>query len=218
MSQPATASSTVRTTAGLSQKTTVPEHPSRILVGDDEYMVATGLAGLLTELGYDVVGPATNGRTAIELCEKEHPDLALLDIRMPEVDGLVAAEHIYRTLGVPVVIFSAFSTPEYVESGNRAGVFGYLLKPVDQDQLRAGISIAWGRFVEHVTKDTEINDLRRRLEDRKIIEQAKWIIVERKGMTEPDAMRALQKQARNNRRPLVEVAQSVIDNADLFNP
>lgn len=191
-------------------------HPSRLLVADDEHLVASGVAVNLRELGYEVIGPAADGDEAIELCRMHHPDMALLDIRMPKKDGLTAAETIFRRMGIPVMIFSAYSDPEYVTSGNRVGVFGYLLKPVTQDQMRVGISVAWGRFLDYMNQNSEISTLKERLEHRKIIEQAKWIIVKRKGVEEPEAMRLLQRQARNNRRTLVDVARSVLENENLF--
>ncbi|MCI0362400.1 MAG: response regulator [Phycisphaerales bacterium] len=193
-----------------------PPHPSRLLVADDEHLVASGVAVNLRELGYEVIGPAADGDEAIELCRVQHPDMALLDIRMPKKDGLAAAEIIFRRMGIPVMIFSAYSDPEYVTSGNRVGVFGYLLKPVTQDQMRVGISVAWGRFLDYMHQNSEISTLKERLEHRKIIEQAKWIIVKRKGVEEPEAMKLLQKQARNNRRTLVDVARSVLENENLF--
>lgn len=193
-----------------------PPHPNKLLVADDEHLVASGVAVNLRELGYEVVGPASDGDEAIELCRLYRPDMALLDIRMPKKDGLTAAETIFRSLGIPVMIFSAYSDPEYVTSGNRVGVFGYLLKPVTQDQMRVGISVAWGRFLDYMNQNSEIVTLKERLEHRKIIEQAKWIIVKRRGIEEPDAMKLLQRQARNNRRTLVEVARSVLENESLF--
>ena len=193
-----------------------PPHPSRLLVADDEHLVASGVAVNLRELGYEVVGPAADGEEAIELCRTQHPDMALLDIRMPKKDGLAAAEIVFKRLGIPVMIFSAYSDPEYVTSGNRVGVFGYLLKPVTQDQMRVGISVAWGRFLDYMNQNSEISTLKERLEHRKIIEQAKWIIVKRRGVEEPEAMKLLQRQARNNRRTLVDVARSVLENENLF--
>jgi len=194
----------------------LPPHPSKLLVADDEHLVASGVAVNLRELGYEVIGPASDGDEAIELCRSHHPDMALLDIRMPKKDGLQAAEIIFRRMGIPVMIFSAYSDPEYVTSGNRVGVFGYLLKPVTPDQMRVGISVAWGRFLDYMNQNAEIVTLKERLEHRKIIEQAKWIIVKRKGIDEPEAMKLLQKQARNNRRTLVDVARSVLENENLF--
>lgn len=194
----------------------LPAFPSRLLVADDEHLVASGLVANLRESGFQVIGPATDGDEAIELCRTTKPDMALLDIRMPKKDGLAAAEVIFRRLNIPVLIFSAYSDPEYLTTSNRVGVFGYLLKPGTQDQLRAGIAIAWGRFLDYANQNAEIGTLKERLEQRKIIEQAKWIIVKRKGIEEPEAMKLLQKQARNNRRTLVDVARSVLENENLF--
>lgn len=194
-----------------------PEEPKTLLIADDEHLVASGLAASLRELGYAVIGPAADGEEAIGLCSSVKPDLALLDIRMPKKDGLDAAEVIFRQMTIPVVIFSAYSDKEYIEAGNRVGVFGYLLKPVTQDQLRVGISVAWGRFLDHISQSTEISHLKQRLESRKIVEQAKWVLVQRKNISEPEAMRLLQRQARNNRRTLVDVAKSLLENEELFN-
>jgi two-component system, response regulator PdtaR len=194
----------------------LPAHPHRVLVADDEHLVASGVAVNLRELGYEVIGPVADGDEAIELCKHTRPDIALLDIRMPRKDGLAAAEIIFRRMGIPVMIFSAYSDPEYITSGNRVGVFGYLLKPVTQDQMRVGLSVAWGRFLDYASQNGEIASLKDRLEQRKIIEQAKWILVKRRGIEEPDAMRMLQKQARNNRRTLVDVAKAVLENDELF--
>ncbi len=193
-----------------------PPEPRTLLIADDEHLVVTGLTVSLQELGYIVVGPASDGEEAIELCSSQHPDMALLDIRMPKKDGLEAAEIVFKRHNIPVVIFSAFSDQEYIEAGNRAGIFGYMLKPVTQDQLRVGVSVAWGRFLDHVSQNTEIGDLKIRLENRKIIEQAKWIIVQRKGVSEPEAMKLLQRQARNNRRTLADVSRSLLENEELF--
>ena len=194
----------------------VPPHPERVLVADDEHLVATGMVSSLKDLGYDVVGPANNGTQAIELCRTSSPDIAILDIRMPGLDGLAAAETIYNEMQVPVVMVSAYSDPEYVSTSNQAGVFGYLLKPVIRDQLRVGLEVAWSRFLRHLELSEEVDTLISRLEQRKIIEQAKWIIVKRKSVEEPDAMRMLQKQARNGRKPLIEIAQAVVDSESLL--
>ncbi len=193
-----------------------PSHPAKVLVADDEHLVAAGLVAALEDLGYEVIGPARNGDEAIALCESDRPDLAILDIRMPGLDGLAAAETIYNQVQVPVVMVSAYSDPEYVSSGNRIGVYGYLLKPVTRDQLRVGLEVAWSRFLKHLELSEEVGTLQERLEHRKVIEQAKWIIVKRRGVEEPDAMRMLQKQARNGRKPLIEVAQAVVDSENLL--
>ncbi|MHC5024152.1 MAG: ANTAR domain-containing response regulator [Planctomycetota bacterium] len=204
------------TSAKSNNHVDLPEQPGRLLVADDEHLVASGLTASLRELGFKVLGPAADGEEAIELARELRPDMALLDIRMPRKNGLEAAEVLYRRMGVPVIIFSAYSDPEYIDTSNAIGVFGYLLKPVTDDQLRAGITIAWGRYIDDVVHRSEVGTLKQRLEDRKIVEQAKWIIVKRKGVDEPDAMRLLQRQARNNRRQLADVARSIIENEDLF--
>ena len=190
--------------------------PKRLLVADDEHLVALGMKTNLEELGYEVLGPVGDGQSAIDLCESLKPDMALLDIQMPGLDGIAAAEKIYQTLNIPVVIFSAYSDQEYVESGSDAGVFGYILKPVTRDQLRVGIDIAWNRFLDSSEQIQEIDSLKERLEQRKIIEQAKWILVKRKSVEEPEAMKMLQKQARNNRRSLIEVATAVVESDSLL--
>lgn len=184
--------------------------PQRILIADDEHLVAAGLRSQLIELGYTVIGPASDGGHAIELARAERPDLALLDIRMPHVDGLAAGEIISGELNVPVVMISAFSDPDYLRACNSFKTFGYLLKPVTPDELRVTIEIAWGRWLDLLEQQTDVERLKMRLEDRKIIEQAKWILVKTRGISEPESMRLLQRQARNSRRTLVDIAKELV--------
>jgi response regulator NasT len=193
-----------------------PVQPATILVADDEHLVGSGIAANLSELGYQVIGPATSGEEAIRLCRTIGPEMALIDVRMPGMDGLAAAAVIFGQLAIPVIVLSAYSDREYVARARDAGVFGYLLKPVTQDQLRAAITVAWARYLEYARQNQEILGLKQRLEDRKIIEQAKWIIVKRKGVDEPDAMRMLQRQARSRRRTLPDVARAIVENQELF--
>lgn len=200
----------------MTESVTEFEGPKRLLVADDEHLVAMGMKNNLEELGYEVIGPAGDGQAAITLCETLKPDMALLDIQMPGLDGLAAAEKIYQEMQIPVVIFSAYSDQEYVDSSNDAGVFGYILKPVTRDQLRVGIEVAWGRYLDSADQFEEISGLKERLEQRKIIEQAKWILVKRKSVEEPEAMKMLQKQARNNRRSLIDVARAVVESDSLL--
>lgn len=189
---------------------------TRVLVADDEHLIATGMKTNLEDLGYEVVGLASDGQAAVEMCRLKSPDLAILDIRMPEVDGLEAAGTIFGELGIPVVILSAYSDPEYVQAGNKIGIFGYLLKPVTKNQLHVGLEVAWARYRDWADQNKEAEQLRVRLEQRKIIEQAKWIIVKRKDVEEPEAMRMLQRQARNNRKSLIDVAQAVVESESLL--
>ncbi len=187
--------------------------PKRVLIADDEHLIASSLAAHLVDLGCDVVGPAANGQIAIEMARRELPDMALLDIRMPQLDGLSAAKTIWDELGIPVVIISAYSDPESVERCHDLGVFGYLLKPIDQDGLRVSLSVAWARAQSLRDSGERVIQLERNLANRRVVEQAKWKLVEAGGMSEPEAHRRLQTTARNRRAPLAEIAQAVIDDA-----
>ena len=200
----------------MNQGNPPPERPGTILIADDEHLVAAGMKNHLEDLGFKVVGPAGDGGEATELCAEFNPDMAILDIQMPSTNGIDAAADIFTNHMIPVVIFSAYSDETFVESSADAGVFGYMLKPVSRDQLRVGIEVAWKRFLDWFDQHGEINDLKERLEQRKIIEQAKWILVKRKSVEEPEAMKMLQKQARNNRRSLIEVATAVVESDSLL--
>lgn len=192
------------------QRSVMPPHPRRILVADDEHLVATSIALSLAELGYVTVGPAGDGERAVQLARVAMPDLALLDIRMPRRDGISAAAELFAELAMPVVIVSAFSDSADVVSASRAGVFGYLVKPATTEQLRAAIEVAWGRFCQLIAAQRESSDLRRRLEERKAIERAKWALVESLSITEPAAMDLLRQRARDSRRTLIDVAIEVL--------
>ena len=192
------------------------ERPRTILVADDEHLVATGMKNNLEELGYNVIGPASNGTEATDLCRELQPDLALLDIQMPGMNGIEAAEMIFSDFTIPVIIISAYSNEDFVESSTEAGVFGYILKPLSRDQLRVGIDVAWSRYRNWIEQVEQIGELNTRLEQRKMIEQAKWILVKRKQIEEPEAMKLLQKQARNNRKTLVEVATAIVESDDIL--
>lgn len=193
----------------------LPEHPRRILVAEDDHLIARQLCTMLVELGQEIVGPAGDGDAALALARTKPPDLALLDIRMPGRDGLDTARILLSELGIPSVIVSAHATPEYADAAGQVGVFGYLVKPVMQDQLRMTIDISWRRFRDYAGSTFEVGDLRRRMEERRVIEHAKWVLVAKQKISEPEAMRALQDRARSTRQPLLAVAQSVIDSGQL---
>ena len=202
---------------GFSKKIKLPsEEPISILIAEDEHLVARSLQTDLEELGFEVVGPASNGLRAVDLAKKHMPDLILMDIRMPEMDGLEAAEKIFNEQNIPVIILSAYGDPDYLKTSAEIGVFGYMLKPVSADELRVGIAIAWARFRQHVGLSGEVNLLESKLEERKVIEKAKGIIMETMGMTEDSAMKRLQKQARDSRRPMVELAKSILESHEFM--
>jgi response regulator NasT len=139
-----------------------------------------------------------------------------MDIQMPVMDGMQAAQIIFPELDIPVVMLTAYSDDTYLRNCVSAGVFGFLLKPASAEQLSAGISVAWERFLDHIEQRSQIVDLKQRLDDRRLIEQAKWIIVKRKEVTEPEAMKLLQKQSRSSRKTIAAVARAVIDSDGLL--
>jgi response regulator NasT len=198
--------------------TTFP--PCRVLIADDEHLVATGIAAHVRELGHKVIGIAADGESAIALAREQTPTLALLDIRMPKASGIEAAMVLYQELGIPSIIISAYSDEEHLNRiqsyGSGSGVYGYLLKPVSRDELRVTIGIAQQRASVDDSHSTRIGQLEQNLLNRRVVEQAKWILVEKKGITEPQAHEKLQKVARDRRRPLLEVAQAVIQSGDLL--
>ena len=190
--------------------------PRRVLVADDESMVARSLTNDLQQLGFTVVGPVPDGRQAIEIAKLESPDMALMDIRMPVMDGIAASRILHEELNIPVVILSAYSDEEYLHAGMGVGAFGYLLKPVNLEELRLTLAIAWGRFVQHHHLSHEVRQLERKLEERKLIERAKGLIMKTLHIDEEEAMRRLQRSARDSRRPMVELARSVLDAQNLI--
>ncbi|HIA72684.1 MAG TPA: response regulator [Phycisphaerales bacterium] len=203
-------------TPSNSQHLSLPDAPQKILVADDELLVVQGIIGLLKTLGFEIIGPCKNGEEAIALVREDRPDMALLDIQMPIMDGMQAAQIIFHEYDIPVVMLTAYSDDTFLRNSIAAGVFGYLLKPASKEQLSAGLSVAWKRYLDHVDQRSKIVDLRQRLDDRKLIEQAKWIIVKRKSISEPEAMQLLQKQSRSSRKSIASVARAVIDSNDLL--
>ena len=189
-----------------------------MLVVDDEHLVATGIANHLRSLGHDVVAIASDGESAWAAAEEHQPDLALVDIQMPGVLGTEVAIQLYQRFGVPSLIVSAYSDDEYLEqigaAGESSGVYGYVLKPVGRDELRMAMGVARQRAATDVRRVEAIGRLEKNLANRRAIEQAKWKLVEMKGMTEPEAHDWLQKVARRMRAPLVDVARRVSDGDD----
>ncbi len=187
-----------------------PAAPKRVLVADDEHLMATGLAGSLRSLDFEVVGPVANGQEALDIVVDNPTDLALLDIRMPGIDGLETAHRLWNDFNVPSVIISAYSDEAYLARAQHPGVFGYLLKPVSADNLRVGIHLAWSRVEEHHKQSQRIGQLESSLSNRRAIEQAKWKLVQALGITEPEAHVRLQREARDKRRRLIDVANEIL--------
>jgi AmiR/NasT family two-component response regulator len=188
-----------------------PSKAGRILVADDEHLAALSLEQSLRDLGYTSIGPAHNGEHAVELGYSEHPDLALLDVRMADdFDGVDAASFLYEELRIPTVIVSAYSDPRQLEEATIPGVFGYVLKPVAREQLRAAIEVAWARMRQCCEQESEIRRLQSTIEDRKTVERAKRVLIEKHEIDEGEAMRRLRKMAREARRSLAEIARTLL--------
>ena len=194
----------------------LPEQPTHILIAEDDEILAKGLGHNLRQLGYQVIGPALDGEKAIALAKQVRPDLAILDIRMPNIDGLGAAAMLFKQMGVPVILASAHSDPEYVVAGKQIGVFGYLVKPVTIDQIRVNIAVVWAKYRQHASLQNQVEDLKIALEDRKFIERAKGLLMDKLGLGENEAMCQLKKQARDSRRRLSDLARMLIETEQLF--
>jgi two-component system, response regulator PdtaR len=189
---------------------TTPE-ARRVVIAEDEALIRMDLAEMLGEAGYAVVGQAADGARAVELAEQERPDLVILDVKMPVLDGIAAAERIARARIAPVVILTAFSQRELVERARDAGAMAYLVKPFTRGDLVPAIEIALSRFGELGALEQEVADLGEQLAARKAVDRAKSILQKELGLTEPDAFRWIQKTAMDLRRSMREVADGVVE-------
>jgi two-component system, response regulator PdtaR len=190
--------------------------PFKILVADDERPVAAGLQGQLDALGYDVVAVVHDGHHAIEVCRRTLPDLVLMDIEMPGLDGLSAARQIARDPGTPVIILTAHGHPNLIEQAVEGGVVHYLLKPVTSPSLHAAIQVAVARSREVKSLRDNVDALELTLRERKIIERAKGILMARRHMSEPEAFRFLQRQSQDRRMPMAKLADSIVQADELL--
>ena len=181
----------------------------RILVAEDETIIRLDLVEMLTEAGYEVIAQAENGAVAIELAKLHKPDLAILDVKMPEVDGITAAEEIISV--APVLVLTAFSQRELVDRARDAGVMAYVVKPFSINDLIPAIEIAISRHRQMKSLEEEVADIYERLETRKLIDRAKGILMKALNLTEPQAFSWIQKTAMDRRISMNEVAQAVIN-------
>lgn len=187
----------------------MPE-PLRILIADDEVVIRLGLRTMLEDQGYRVVGEAADGTRALDLVRRLRPDLVFLDIKMPGIDGLQAARTLMAERVVPVIVLTAYADREFVDRAKEAGVLAYLVKPVRENDLRPAIEVALARFGEIRTLHKEIGGLEETLATRKLIERAKGVLMRRHGLDEAAAFARIQRQARDSRRPMKDVAEEIL--------
>ena len=180
------------------------------MIAEDEALIRLDLAEMLGEEGYDVVGQAGDGERAVELTEELRPDLVVLDVKMPKLDGISAAERIAEQRIAPVVILTAFSQRELVERARDAGAMAYLVKPFSKSDLVPAVEMAVSRFAELQMLESEVADLTERLETRKLVDRAKSALQRQLELSEPDAFRWIQKTAMDLRLSMKQVAQGVI--------
>ena len=180
----------------------------RILVAEDETIIRLDLVEMLTEAGYEVIAQAENGAIAVELAKQHNPDLAILDVKMPEMDGITAAEQIISI--APVLMLTAFSQREIVERARDAGVMAYVVKPFSINDLVPAIEIAISRHKQMKTLESEVADIYERLETRKVIDRAKGILMKAMNLSEPESFSWIQKTAMDRRISMKEVANAII--------
>jgi response regulator NasT len=185
-------------------------HALRIAVADDEPDMREYFQKSLARLGHSVVVAAQNGRELVERCRALRPDLVITDIKMPDMDGIDAAVQIYRERPVPVILVSAYHDPALLERAEADHILGYLVKPIKQADLEPVIALSMRRFEQFEALRQEAADLRQALEDRKVIERAKGILMKKAALDEQDAFRRLQKLASEKSRKLVDIAQMIL--------
>ena len=184
--------------------------PLRILIADDESIRLLSLRAQLAALGHRVVAEASTGEEAVALAASTQPDLAILDIKMPRIDGIEAAERITQARPIPIILLTAYSEAQLVERAAQANISAYLMKPVSEEDLLPALTLALTRFKQFQALRREVVDLREALEARKVIEKAKGILMRRLDLTEEEAFRRLQRQSQEGNRKLAQVAEAIV--------
>ena len=179
---------------------------TRVIVADDESLIRMDLREMLTNLGYLVVGEVADGRSAVNQARELRPDVVVMDIKMPDMDGIEAAKILTEERVAPVVLLSAYSQRELVERAREAGVVAYLVKPYREEELAPAIEVALARFAEFKDLEKQVADLQQALETRKLVDRAKGILMDKQGLTESEAFRKIQKMSMDNRKAMKDVA------------
>ena len=182
----------------------------RIVIADDEPLMRLDLQEMLENLGHEVVGQAGDGRAAVDLAREAQPDLVILDIKMPELDGVSAARLLAEERVAPVLLLTAYSDREFIDGARDAGVMGYVVKPYGEAQLNPAIELAVERFQEFRTLQKELGDTQEALQTRKVVERAKGVLMDALGLKETDAFRRIQKLSMNSRKSMREVAEAIL--------
>ncbi len=184
--------------------------PTRIIIAEDDTVIRMDLKEELQRQGYLVVGDVGDGQSAINLTREVRPDLVVMDIRMPEMDGITAAETLTREKLAPVVLLTAFSDEELVERARNVGVIHYVTKPWRSSDLKPAIEIALSRFQEFRSMEAKVKDLEDHLATRKVVEKAKGVLMEKYKISEQEAFRRIQKASMNNRKSMKDVAEAIL--------
>lgn len=190
---------------------TLPDGALRVLVAEDEALIRMDLVETLGELGFEVVAVARDGRTAVRQASEQAPHVALLDIKMPDMDGLAAAAEIVGMQTTAVVMLTAFSQPELIQRAIAVGAMGYLVKPFKPEELRAALTVAWQRYDQLRAEKQRTRDLEQSLADRKTIERARGLVQQKLGVSEDEAYTWLRRAAMDQRLPLAEVARRTLE-------
>ena len=183
---------------------------TRVIVADDESVMRTDLREMLTHLGYLVVGEVGDGQSAVNLARELKPDVVIMDIKMPNMDGIEAAKMLTEEKVAPVLLLTAYSQRDLVDRAKEAGVVGYLVKPFREQEIVPAIDIALASFQEFRELEKEVGNLRETLETRKLVDRAKGILIDQQTLTEAEAFRKIQKMSMNTRKPMKEIAEAII--------
>jgi AmiR/NasT family two-component response regulator len=184
--------------------------PTRIIIADDEAIQRMDLKDVLFKQGYLVVGEAGDGQSAINLARELRPDLVIMDIRMPDMDGITAAETLTQEKVAPVLLLTAFGDQQLVERAKEAGVVNYIVKPLRESEVAPAIEVTLARYSEYRAIEEENRTLTDKLETRKVVERAKGLLMEKQGLSEQEAFRKIQKASMNNRKSMREVAEAIL--------
>jgi AmiR/NasT family two-component response regulator len=183
----------------------------RVVVAEDESLIRLDIVETLRDNGFEVVGEAGDGETAVQLATELRPDLVIMDVKMPQLDGISAAERLSKNRIAPVVLLTAFSQKELVERASEAGALAYVVKPFTPNDLLPAIEIALSRYQQIIALESEVADMVERFETRKLVDRAKGLLNEKMGLSEPEAFRWIQKASMDRRLTMHDVAQAIIE-------